>query len=50
MIEIYSKVQEFWLAKRAKHVYSEAARVFQFEEVCRRMDGERAVQEMAGEL
>uniref|UniRef100_A0A914DLH9 Galactokinase n=1 Tax=Acrobeloides nanus TaxID=290746 RepID=A0A914DLH9_9BILA len=27
--------QEFWIKKRALHVYSEAARVFHFEEACR---------------
>ncbi|KAH7695288.1 galactokinase, partial [Aphelenchoides avenae] len=29
-------MQQFWLTKRANHVYSEAARVYEFDDVCRK--------------
>lgn len=37
---------EFKLKQRAKHVYSEAARVFEFDEVCRSATGENALQKL----
>jgi hypothetical protein len=43
-------VQQFWLTKRAKHVFSEAARVLEFEQVCKVMKGREALERMAGQF
>uniref|UniRef100_A0A915DEF4 Galactokinase n=1 Tax=Ditylenchus dipsaci TaxID=166011 RepID=A0A915DEF4_9BILA len=35
------QMTHFWLAKRARHVYSEAARVFAFEEICNQQQAKK---------
>ncbi|KAL3068538.1 hypothetical protein niasHT_030829 [Heterodera trifolii] len=41
---------EFWLAKRARHVYAEAARVLEFERVCREGREDNGTVAKLGEL
>lgn len=43
-------MQEFWLAKRAEHVFTESSRVYEFQRVCNQTEisEEKKLHELAG--